>query len=288
MGRVFEFDEIKAGKIPNASSFSLVTQTFMDAVSHEVGRGTVEGAMIYGSTAISRTTTRSDFDCLVMMSSDDNSNYESARHIAQSIGRATDWTVPVSMIAYSQSVLAGSRHEIDRFFGQHLTGPNRIVAESDPAMFMRFSDDPGTLIFRNYLRNKKRRITTGYLEHDTSERLKGLQRMLELPAAIGRKALRLIDEVEGTQRSSANSADKVAVMSAASKLYEEMGVGDGASWIRQLDNAYEGYLSEAISGTVSEANYNAFLDDVIEQMPQSVAWLDEVDSAIQNRLGGLV
>lgn len=117
-----------------------------------------------------------------------------------------------------------------------------------------------------------------------SEYFSGLQRLLELPNAIGRKALRVLDEIEGTQQATTNSANKELVSNKSLALFKELGVYDGAYEILHQNTEYGVRLALAMDGDLSPLQYNQFLEELDELAVRANTWLDDVDHALQTRL----
>lgn len=285
MGKVFSTTDVEREWIPSESEFKWGVEAFRESIEAGVASGLIDGGVVYGSVAIGVTNLRSDFDCMIVPVDHSDDAIDAAYDVVADISSATNLHVPIGASIHHKARLATGAHEIDRFFGVHLTGSHRIVAGNDPAEYIRFSDTPANLILMSYLRHKKRTINTVLTSHDEPEYLNAAQRMLELPLAIGRKALLVIDEIEGTHMAVENSADKPAVSKSALLLYEELGVAETALELRQLDSVYTTILERTITGEVSLSRYDQFISNLAKTARKASRWLDELDVALQHRLG---
>lgn len=288
MGRIFSYAEIESGLVPTADDFDTSRNIFIDLAKTEIGRNVIDGAFIYGSVAIGEQGPRSDFDALIALSDANPSSYIAVRAISRAITAATRGTVGIEAFAYSREALENRQHTIDRFFGQHLSSTDRLVIENgnDPAEYMRFSGDTRSArdIFASYLYAKKWRLTGSYLatgETDTTEG--GLQRMLELPNAIGRKALQCLAEVRG-ESTQIRSADKTLLRIKGREMFSEFGVEQGFDSLVSANSYYNELLTKTLAGEVERQDYDEVIRELHATLPNAIDWLVKVQEAIIPRL----
>ncbi len=185
----------------------------------------------------------------------------------------------VNPIVHTKARLESGAHEIDRYFGSHLTGESRLVFGEDPASYIKFPDYDARTTLLSYIRHKKRSIASVF----TAERpdyYKSLQRILELPLAVGRKALLAIDELEGTHQATADSANKARVVPASIKLFASLGLLDTPSQILSTNSEYTEALNQRLNGEIPEHDYVDFLHEIEDCGEAASVWLDELDSAL--------
>lgn len=284
MGKVFSFDQVQQGSkvIPSSEDFEAAIENFETASHREISEGTLSGAVIYGSVAIRAYSLRSDFDCLLIPF---NHSPESVAAINRVVS-ATNPTkkIDVSTIVHPKGRLESGMHEIDRYFGDHLTGSSRLVFGEDPADYIRYPEYGAYTHLISYIRHKKRSVAAGFTgEHD--DYYKGLQRILELPLAVGRKTLRAVDDIDGTHFATADSANKARITPASIQLFDTLGLSETPNAILQLNARYNRALAEALDGELSEEEYDAVLDEIAGSGIDASNWLDELDDHLTRRYG---
>lgn len=282
MGRVFSYEQTQEASkyIPSPEDFESAINRFADATNQEVSENKISGAVVYGSVAIRAYTMRSDFDCLIVPH---NHSVDSITAINRIISSAeVDGKIDISAIIHPKDRLARGAHEIDRFFGDHLTGQSRLVYGEDIKDYIRFPDHGAYNHLISYIRHKKRSITNAF-DARNPDYYKGLQRVLELPLAIGRKALKVADELEHTSLAMSDSANRSKVTPAALKLFNDAKLGDLPSSIIQLNIDYTDLLALAIKGKVDEQEYQTFLKEVALHGIEASTWLDDLDEYLGER-----
>ncbi len=279
MGRVFSIEQIynRDTNIPTLDDFEYAIDHFEQAAKSEIDAGNIAGALIYGSVAIRAYTLRSDLDCLIVPY---DHSPQSLAAIAQ-ILKASNPTgrIEMSAIVHPRSRLSTGAHEIDRYFGNHLSGSARLVYGEDPAGYMHFPDYGSRNHLLSYIRHKKRSVATGFLP-EGPDQYKGLQRILELPLAIGRKTLRVLDEMNGTQAGTSDSANKKVIVPASLALFDSFGLDEVPRSIIELDREYSEMLKDMLEGNETEINYVELLGEIQFQGGKASEWLDKLDDAL--------
>ena len=284
MGRVFQFEEAAGGRIPSQADFVVAAEIFDTNCLEAAERGAIVGSVVFGSVAIQRATRRSDFDCLIVTDGTKD-GYASARRIVSYVDWETSRRVEISAIPYSRDTLASGRHEIDRFFGQHLTGQDRMVRGEDVADFITYDSTSALDIFNTYARNKKRRITTGLVSTNPTEEYKSLQRLMELPLAIGRKLVKVVEETQGTAESRLlHTADKDSVRDMSLELFADLSLDEIPRYILELDAHYSKLLAKTATGWVDQPEYQAVIDEMSGTIPVAIHWMNALDQAVPDYL----
>lgn len=285
MGRVFSFEELSARQVPTDADFEASRQVFSEFVEDAVGVGLIRGAMIFGSAAIKKTNARSDLDCFIVLDQDNESSWGAAVDIVEATKDASDGRIPVGAIGRPADWLLKRRHELDRFFGAHLSGPHRIVIGDDPARYMTFNTRPAIEVVEDFMVAKSRKLSEFAWTDNPIEILHALQRTLELPNAVGRKALRAVDEMEGTNRSIENSADKKLVGNASIELFSELGTESHALALLEADRQYNEVIAAVLSGEMNETEYAKVLHGLGEKVVPSIGWIIRTYEALEKRIG---
>jgi hypothetical protein len=278
MGRVFSYEQIKNGEaIPSADDFETAIGRFGDAANKEVDAGRISSAIIYGSVAIRAYTLRSDFDCMIVPfdhSIDSMDAILKIINLANPSGR-----IDMSVIVHPRSRLESGMHEIDRYFGDHLSSASRLVYGDDPADYIAYPDYGASTHLLAYLRHKKRSVSKGFVAQG-DEKLKGLQRILELPLAIGRKTLRALDDINGSHFAISDSANKAKIMPASLELFDALELGDIPREILDLDKKYNALLQRVMNGVVEKTEYDLFLQEIQQRGGEASEWLDKLDTIL--------
>lgn len=287
MARIFSYDEIRSGRVPSIGDFAAAREVFEESATVAVERGEIATAMIFGSVALGAATSRSDFDCMIVPIDDSQENHAVASELHRAVDLATRGRVQVNPILHNRARLASGMHEIDRFFGSHLVSPDNIVVGENPESYITYADDSPYQIFTSYIRQKKRRILyTG--DPRESKALVTAERLLELPSAIARKALRAIDEIEGSEFTPPNTAHKSEMTRASMAFYSQLDLQAVPARLRQLNRRYGDALDDAVRGDMSRQQYDDLLFGETGSVASETAavgrWLDAVDCAVSRRL----
>lgn len=281
MGRVFSYQEIETGQVPNQETFKLAKSLFAGLVEVNIGSGYLDGSFIYGSVAIDTANIRSDFDSFIALRDGKYESYRAAKEIIQCLLSETGHTIPVLPIVQTKEALVTGRHEIDRFFGQHLRSNYRIIQGNDPATYITFREQSAGDILATYLFQKKRRLDNAYTSADPLNVVEGgLQRMLELPSAIGRKALQALTEIGLMPKVVEKSADKVAVLSKSRQLMEDYGLLDGFDRLVRVNQSYDDLLADTLKGRVDQNSYEDGIKSLHAELPNAINWIEEVELAL--------
>ncbi len=279
MGKVYSPEQVRDSEntIPSTADFEYAVDSFSRAVQAEIDDGNVSGAIIYGSVAIKSYTIRSDFDCMIVPPDHSRRSLDAITRVLEASNPSR--RIDMSAIVHPRPRLERGAHEIDRYFGDHLSGSSRIVYGEDPASYIRFPDYGAFTHLISYVRHKKRSVATGFMQ-EGADYYKGLQRILELPLAIGRKALLVLDELSDTQLATADSANKSRIIPASLDLFDSFGLGDTPRAVIQLDRIYSDTLRNTLEGSVSYREYNEVLTEIGVHGEYASRWLDSFDEAL--------
>lgn len=283
MGRLFTFEEIQSGQVPEPEEFIVAKQHFAESLVAYIDSGAVTGAFIYGSAAIDLANRRSDFDAF--LSIPDGTGFEAAKTIVNDVNLRTGGKIPISPIVQTLGDLRNGKHEMDRFFGEHLTSGHRAVFGEDPADITHFPNYPAYEIVETYLAQKKRRLISTYVAVDPLEVGEGgLQRMLELPVAVGRKALQALAETGHIPRAVEKTADKRQVIQAIRKVLKPEGLVEGFDTLLDLNVGYNDLLDEAVESGVKRSYYEDGLREIHGTLPTAISWIQKLEENLTPKL----
>lgn len=286
MGRIFSFEEIAEGRLPTTGAFDDARKVFSELANNGINEGWLDGAFIYGSVALGLANRRSDFDTFLALTDNTPAVYGEAKELINSVQESSNGLIPIVPIVQPRQALEAGRHEMDRFFGQHLSSDFRLVEGNDPAEYISYAPTSASEILSSYLFQKKRRMTNAYTSSSPLDFRdgNGVQRMLELPPAVGRKALQALAEIGYIDKAVDKSADKAAVLSRTRSLLVSEGVDEGFDELVQLDKTYFDLLTETLEGRVAKDSYEDEIKGLHAQMPIAITWLDTVEQVILPKL----
>lgn len=277
MGRIFSYQDTAEERVPNPEVFDWARDAFTSLAETYIDIGRIDGSFIYGSVALGAANPRSDFDSFISLREGLPRNYNAVKTIVRIVEDETDHTVPILPIVQTRNALELGYHDMDRFFGQHLTSDYRIVQGGDPARYIVFPERPAGEVLGGYLFNKKRRLANTYT---TAEPLDveegGIQRMLELPPAIGRKMLQALAEIGYIPEAVEKSADKSAVITKSRCVLDKHGVVEEFDRIVAMNEEYDDLLKEALNGRVDKKTYENVIEGLHAKLPRAIAWIDQV------------
>ena len=170
MGRVFSYDEIEQGRVPNQGQFELARDLFCELSDNYVKQEIFSGAFIFGSVAVDLCGIRSDFDAIISLEDSVPTAISDAQYMIKHIKYATKDSVPLGIEACTKESLQKGRNTASRFFGKHLTSPDRIIIGVDPTTYWKFDQIKSAKdIFEEYLNHKRRRLSKTYISTEACD-----------------------------------------------------------------------------------------------------------------------
>lgn len=298
MGRVFQYHEIEAGLVPSTVNFEAAANAFSDQVSSAIEQGYVDGAFIFGSVAGLLNSSlravpnrRSDMDCFVVLTNYSSGSLTALKSIARSIEDASNHMVAAQPIVYQRDQLANGHipgmHEMDPMFGTDLMGTGRFVIGQDPAEYMQFPNMSPYAVYNAFIAQKRRKLHNGLAQEPESEQgVRTVQRYLELPVSMGRKAIQAL-MLDGQYTDEGFwAADKQQVLAITSKeLFSDE--GNAVSLMEKIlehDIKYNALLSRTLLGQADESEYRTTLRELADYT-SGIEWLNYIHGAISTRLG---
>lgn len=282
MGRLFSYDEIKTGRIPTPETFNHVKCVFQESIQEGIINGTIDGGLIYGSVAVDKQSCRSDFDSIIILRNNDLEARMAGMAVSQIIRQETDNLIPIDIATRTKKALAEGWHDIDRFFGQHLASEDRIVYGNDIATYIKHHHNNISAkdILSDYLIHKSRRFDTAYRISnplDISEG--GLQRMLELPRAIGQRVLQTIIEIEHSNQQ-VRTVDQRLVLKKSQEIFTEYDLDEGFNTLAEKNKEYNELLSKTIQGKIGQKAYENFILELHATLPCALNWIDQIQEKL--------
>ncbi|CAN5197019.1 hypothetical protein BH09PAT3_BH09PAT3_1070 [soil metagenome] len=201
MGRVFTSEELATCRLPGPNNFAAAAQFLLTAVeaSEDIAQYQPQtaGALVFGSTTTETTTVRSDLDVLIAYHDDGyprSTTLLAYREIFKNIKDIFDVTVESTI--ESTADLQSGNHTIDNLFLPNLLSvPSTWSTRLNPAQITQVPCRPAMDIFRDYSIAKDRKFGKALTDSSDID-TKNMQRALELPVALGRKALGALAECE--------------------------------------------------------------------------------------------
>lgn len=284
MGRVFPPEVISAGDYPVLGAHESAASALMTEFQAENKANGFTG-MVYGSTTFSYASIRSDLDVLgVIPDSTDTSTIQS-RVVDYIAEVATEWRVPVEANVISAPDLAQRRRRFvrDSLFMEHLASVARsgkyVVGDVETYLQPHVTYDSAQqqwlaarLVTQHYTSWKGIYFLEGSVAVLGQPNYHKLQRAFELPSALGRKLLRLVELTEwtsehGEQNTSYPEQEFYARQSLAERvrgIVADTPYTTSVDWLANHDNEYTQLLQSTLQGETTITDYATWLKDVYQ------------------------
>ncbi len=279
MGQVFSGEQIFKGQIPEPGAHAHAGKYILERFDDEGGSSlSIDGAMVYGSTALGTASLRSDVDLFIAYHPDDAR--ETLQNIRTILADAEQtYRVPIESHALDTTSLRNPlRHSIDPLFAEQLLDiaddlrmREWVVGHPLGALrYFEMTERRVRGVAVQYTGAKAKQFARAILAYRDTVDLTTLQRALELPSAIGRK---VIPATIAFGETPYDSADKKAMIRLTQqrlgKLFE------AASWdwlgsenpvsefvaLERLDREYSAVLDSAVNGLTSGSQYEKWLSN---------------------------
>lgn len=284
MGRVFSPLEIQYCKIPSLENDDLerAVEVARIGIADCVDRGDFTGGIIFGSAAVGIMNRRSDIDMMVSLPDATKYNNGAVRELSDKIKKTSPY-IPFDLPVYTVDDLSNGRHEIDRFFGEHLSSGDREVIGEDPMSIIKYPDVDGIDILNNYLHQKRRRMIDALpLTHIEMVDKGVAQRLLELPIAIGRKCVQVLSESFDNESfpKIEHNVNKCEVIKKSRQTIGKIGVNMVVfEKLLEMNNDCTTIGEKAIEthDIHDLREYVEFLRELKTQLPDAIRWLTDVE-----------
>ncbi len=267
MGKVFTSQEIVEGRVPQegahteAGHFLLDTMWLryleqFDDAEYSAAFTAFDGSMIYGSVAQDSANRRSDLDVLVTYSVDVGAPdivIEGYRSLFQEVENI--WHVPIESNIWHIGSFMNGVHTIDAAFLEHLQSVEKSWLVGNPLEFLTIKEPDYTDIFNRYYAHKVRSFTKALSDTTDIVNPHHLQRALELPAALGRKALSTLAQIDGTVTSPGNLTKNKVNQQVAALTAEWPRITELLEDLRTIDDEYSALLEKTVEGHYAPDEY---------------------------------
>jgi hypothetical protein len=213
--------------------------------------------MVYGSIAKGTATLRSDLDVLITHV-DDSHPVAMIKELREIFADVEDHThVTVESNIWPSSSLTSGNHTIDAQFYDHLRTVGLRWKIGDPLAGMKLGKEGYGEVFRRYYLHKVRGFTTALSDTSLELDYKKLQRALELPSALGRKALSTLHHYGHDIPVTPGELSKKDVLGWCMSLglLERPDIRRPWQELLALDAGYDEALIDAVSGYTSVDTY---------------------------------
>lgn len=269
MGRVFTVEQVAHRQVPDAGSFNTAAQELLETLPN---LDHFAGMLVLGSVTTGSANKRSDLDVFVHLAI--------GPHIPLSRAYAPYWEafdkvyagsyVPIEANLFESSRLLEGVHTIDPFFkknlesvGKNPTDPDtstreQWIAGTDPVPYIHIAPEVDlTDSYQRYAIAKLDKFTKAPRTFDA----RAMQRALELPTALGRKSLALLQNSEEVRAYDFVTGSRAVV----TRALEKADLPDSCRRVinaqNKLNNVYASVLDETLAGSMSTERYGSWLND---------------------------
>lgn len=271
MGKIYSWESIESGGVPNVEDFSVAKRTVLDGL-WGMFPNEIDGAKVFGSVAKDSPSIRSDFDILVVFNND--ISVRKLNNLVQDVDRETK--VQIEPLILSARQASEGFHTIDPSFYTHFEGiPNEgNLAGNNPLNKVKPLEENVVNLCMNYIQQKIRRLNQGYIDTSEDESLTVLQRVLESPVAVGRKVLYVLQKL-GKFEIDGKDDSKRSVVKNFNKIMVDSNIDTtGFNELIVKDKEYTQFLEETLGQKHSRREYQQFLDVIKHQtLPMTNDWI---------------
>lgn len=188
MGRVLSFFDVVNGRLPSEAGFAAVEQKLAELLASDGNHQLT--ALIFGSAGYQKPSVRSDFDYLLVYPQVQQDRAQ--RRARELRAYARDGFVVTDPYLVSREHLRSGHHTIGESFLNHLQlmeDAGRTIGR--PVVGLIHAPQPAGAEFIDYLTHKNEWLNDWLTQGWESEadRLRGLQKILEMPVHIIRRCL---------------------------------------------------------------------------------------------------
>lgn len=284
MGKIFTFDEIENGLVPNPDKFATAKIQVIDSLRQLVTTGEVVGAIVFGSVAKGSPSERSDFDLLVITPQEPVNN-----HISEIMSAVfNDTNVAIEPIIIPEGLARRGMHTIDESFAIHIKQiptETNLVGKNPSEVLVPFNL-PLLKVHEQYLAQKLRRLREGMFTRSKVDRQRVLQRALEAPVNTGRRTLQALHRLGATEMTLLDDG-KPYVINLFREVFGNTPLVDDFNLILQQDARYTQLLKDTLNGNVGRDEYDRELNNLSNKaIPTALRWGNEIATVYGRLLEG--
>ena len=288
MGRVFSPEQIQNSEVPEIGAHQeaareILNKLFDDVEAENAGRrlhlfdpngSGVKSAMVYGSTAYGTSNRRSDLDVLIFY--DPSQSVTALRRIAGVLNEASDrYSVPLEPNILPEGAVNDDReHGMEPLFVQHLIEmsqrANGIWVRHNPANgLQRIADQADkpeivSALAHSYVSNRRNYFAKALVEVGDPINYNALQRALELPSAIGRKAVAATmhedeEPLDLSSRLSMEARAEDALLRFLTDSAADKEIASAHKRLYAMDRQYTKILERTMSGEIELDDYESWV-----------------------------
>ena len=224
---------------------------------------------MFGSTTTGHANIRSDLDILVSYDAQDSWFIRHMGLVLKHLDR--EFNIPVEPILYNNDKLMSGDHTIDPIFGKHLQSvdASKWGIRKNPVNTLNFKDESWADVFDRYSLHKESKFKKALLSINGKVDYKVLQRAYEIPSALGRKALALLETDVEPQCVDPHTASKQQIIAAIGSIASPHTL-TALERITAANTEYDQLLEQTIGG--SEARVGTYADWLRHSYTQTVGF----------------
>jgi predicted nucleotidyltransferase len=265
MGRVFSWDEINTGKVPNIENFPLVIEEIKKRL---LSMPEIIGAAFCGSILNGAMTIRSDIDVVFVYAA--AGQLQVIAEIQKLIAFSEKFHIPFEPIMVSDILARTPHNGFDRLFWEHLSHSEKfggIIKDSPQALIYAHNDIKGETL--QYLARKRSKLEKRWtkVKIENAERYLFLGKVLSAPIHAARKTIGCYNSALLTHNDS-----KWEVM----RIYGDYFGKDETSLLNTLvgiDEAYTQFLMSVLDSR-DRAAYLKILTEIETHIPLVLSFLE--------------
>lgn len=249
MAKVFTPEQVLHDKIPDPSRFETAAGVLLDYFDESYFlQDEFKGALVFGSTTTGQANIRSDLDILISYKAEDSWFIGHMGLILKHLDK--EFNIPVEPILYNRHRLTSGEHTIDPIFSNHLQSidASKWGIRKNPAKNISLKEEPWTDVFDRYSLHKESKFKKALLAIDSEVDYKVLQRAYEIPSALGRKALALLETGDESICIDPHSASKQQIIKAIGSLASPRTLS-ALERVTAANNEYDQLLERTIGGS---------------------------------------
>jgi predicted nucleotidyltransferase len=304
MGNVYSPEQIARGQVPvlgaHEEAGQYILHELFEPLMPPEGEGRlfeldghgVDAAMVYGSTAYGTTNIRSDLDILVFFRPSQATTALS--HIGETLQSASKrFKVSVeSNVLPVGAIHTNSEHGLDPLFTKHLIEIHQTYngrwCRNNPTdgldRIAQYANDPRVVSAEahRYAAGRRNFFVRALTEVPEQTNCHALQRALEFPSAIGRKAVAALASEDAAPLDMSSRPSMNA--RARAELFANVPEGDEAmvahhDRLYTLDQEYTAVLKDTVAGETTLESYKDWINGIAPEALQtaftlSQTWVD--------------
>ena len=269
MGRIFTYDEVASGQIPQ---FALAKSLLFEGLPKISG---FIGAKIYGSVGLGTPNKRSDLDMILVV--EGQSVQDEVDNLARSI---TDKTaVHFELTQILRKLAEVGLHSIDCSFYANIASipeEGNIIGQN-PLEILTVEQNSLIAINKGYLNAKIKKLGESCRAQTEADKYKGLQRALEVPVNAGRRVLQTLNDFDPSIPFKQEDGKIEVVRNFRHTFFGLPHILNSFELLLAMDTEYSAYLEHSLRETPSKEDYDEVVSRLfLECVPLARDWTEEL------------